>query len=235
MNSDHFRVGMEVRVGPAPSTGTGPYEGHGVDYVNPACANQVGKIIDVQFAFWATVEFAHLPNATGDGPLRQGIHAAHLEPVVPVPSVNFDDVIGGAELDDLRSLGDQLDTTPTVDTDTDNGEEDDDHTHGAGSSEGLVHLPFPTGSLTVTDTPVPGEFSVYTPQAGDHSAYLDMDDDQLDLFFREQNCQEHGHEAAFTISINGEAVLMTPSVALQVAKFIADRVQRISDRGENVE
>lgn len=223
---------MTVRIGPAPATDAAPYANEDSGdrrYVNQAAAGRLGRVEDVHAASGTALVYSLSEDLVGEE-FMQWIHAGHLSPATAEPSpatqAAFNDIVGGAELDDLRELGDQLDTGRVAEaasaTDL----------SGVDNTGGLVPLPFPLGELHVTNQPTEGEYSVYPPAADDHVAYLDMDDDQLDLFFREQNCQTHGHEAAFTISVNGEAVLMVPSLALQLAKYITDRVQRIVDRGE---
>lgn len=227
MHFTDIQPGMTVRVSTDPSTDllTGS-EGGG--YVDPVAAGRLGRVEEVNADHSSALVYSLSEDTLGEE-FMQWVHAAHLSLATSEASSatvdKFAEITGGAELDDLRELGDQLDTAQLSEpsaTDLSDVE----------NTGGLVPLPFPLGALNVTDSPVEGEFSVYPPAADDHVAYIDMDDDQLDLFFREQNCQTHGHEAAFTISVNGEAVLMVPSLALKLAQYITDRVQRIVDRGE---
>lgn len=234
MQLEDVQINMTVRVGPTPGTTADPYiEGTspGNHFVAPVAAGRLGRVHELSpgdDTIWTGAVLVYsLSEDTLGEEFCQWIHVAHLTAWTAEPAVTpehednlFDAIIGGTELDSLRDLGDQLDTAKV---------KDDEHGDPQGLAPEVVTLDLPT-----REVPVPGEFSIYPPQEGDHSGYIDPDGDEMGIFFRESNCATHGYEAAFTLHVNGQAVIMTPSTALQLAHYIAQRAQRIRDRGEDL-
>lgn len=237
MNIDDVHIGMTVRVGPYPSTDEDPFYDRDDDdaarYVNPAVADKTGVVtaapgqygpntVQVKFT-WSPEEVAEFESTHGC-PSHQTIHVAHLGVYTaeadPATRDLFDQITADPIFDDLRSRGDELDTAKVKD--------DEDGTP-LGLAPDTVILDVPT-----REEPVPGEYSLYPIQDGDLSGYTDQDGDELGVFFREQNCATHGYEAAFTIHVNGEAVMLSPATALQLTQYFAERLQRIRDRGEDI-
>lgn len=227
MRIQDAKLGMSVRISTTPATNDEPGDMNpeGPFYVRTDAANAVAQVVTISengrhslvlVRYTANAEVEYPEEIEDDGTVTQWVHPSHLTVYTaeasPATVASFDDIVGGTELDSLRDLGNTMDVA-------------DVDENGEGSIDGI----------TVTENPTPGAFSIYPPQEGDRSGYTDPDGDQLDTFFREQNCGTHGYEAAFTFAVNGEAVLMNPATALQLAQYIADRVERIKKRGQDIQ
>lgn len=122
MKREDIVEGMTVRIGPMPSTTTTPYDHNNpspdAGYVAEDAAGKVGTVAVDHDLDGCDEDYTDVivtfQDDDGDE-ADQYIHPAHLEPytaeAAPATApITFDDIVGGSELDDLRELGDQLDT-----------------------------------------------------------------------------------------------------------------------------